>query len=71
MKDKNKLIYELIFDEKTLFNIDLSEYVEDIYEYEDFVSDIKAILKKSNVKIKKSIVNIDSKTAMWELKVNK
>lgn len=71
MKDKNKLIYELIFDEKTLFNIDLSEYVEDIYQYEDFVSDIKIILKKSNVKIKKSIVNIDSKTAMWELKVNK
>ncbi len=71
MKSKDDLIYELIFNEETNFKIDISEYITDIYRYEDFVSDMKKVLKKSKVKIVTSQVNIDSKTAIWELKVKK
>ena len=71
MKSKNDLIYDLIFSIDSLFIIDLSDYVEDIYLYDDFVDEIKIILKKSKVTVAKSTIKIDSKTAIWELKVKK
>jgi hypothetical protein len=53
------------------FEIDIADYIDDIYKYDDFVVDIKKVLKKSKVKIVKSDVLIDIKTAVWKLKVNK
>jgi hypothetical protein len=71
LKNKNELIYDLIFSEKFDYEIDMANYIEDIYKYEDFVTEIKKVLKKSKVKIIKSEVKLDSKTAIWQLKVNK
>lgn len=71
MKSEDDLIYDLIFSEKSTFNIDISEYIVDIYEYEDFVDHLRNILKKSKVKILKSSVIVDSKTVVWDLKVKK
>lgn len=71
MKDRRDLIYDLIFSEKTVYSIDISEYIKDIYRYDEFVSEIKAVLRKSKVTILKSSVMVDSKTATWELKVKK
>ncbi len=71
MKRKDILIYDLIFSEETIYEINLGEYVDDIYNYDDFVESIKYIIKKSKITIVKSVVKIDSKTAMWELKVKK
>lgn len=71
LKNKSELIYDLIFSEKLDYSIDISDYVDNIYYYDDFVEEIKIILKKSGVKIVKSVVEIDSKTATWRLKVRK
>lgn len=71
MNAKEELIYDLIFSERIIYTIDISKYVEDIYSYEDFVSDIKKVLKKSKVGIVKSSVLVDSKTVIWELKLKK
>lgn len=71
LKSKDDLIYELIFTEQSEFKIDISKFIEDIYQYDDFVTDIKTILKKSKVKIVRSEINLDSKTAIWNLKVIK
>ena len=71
MKNKEDLIYDLIFSEKEEYKIDISNYIEDIYQYDEFVSEIKKVLKKSKVKIIKSEVKTDPKTAIWELKVIK
>ena len=71
MKTKDELIYDLIFSETTSYRIDIAEYLYDIYKYEEFVSEIKKVLKKSKVNIVKSSVLVDSKTAIWELKVKK
>jgi len=71
VKDKGELIYDLIFSEKLEYKIDIAEYVNDIYQYDDFVDEMKIILKKSGVKIVKSIVVVDSKTAIWQLKLKK
>jgi hypothetical protein len=71
LKSKDDLIYELIFTEQVEFKIDVSKFIEDIYQYDEFVTDIKSILKKSKVKIIKSEINLDSKTAVWNLKVRK
>jgi hypothetical protein len=69
--NKEELIYDLIFSEKFEFKIDIAEYVEDIYQYDDFIEEMKIILKKSKVKVLKSVVTVDSKTAIWTLKVKK
>jgi len=71
VKTKDDLLYDLIFSDKNSYQIDISEYIDDIYTHEEFVSDIKKILKKSKVSIVKSTVVLDSKTAIWELKVRK
>ncbi len=71
MKSKDDLIYDLIFSEKEKYLIDISDYIEDIYKYGDFILEIKSVLRKSKVKIIKSEVKTDPKTAIWELKVSK
>lgn len=71
MRNKDDLIYDLIFSEMINYEIDIADYIEDIYKYDDFVADIKKVLKKSKVKIVKSDVLIDVKTAIWKLKVIK
>jgi len=71
VKSKDDLIYDLIFTEKIDFKIDISNYIKDIYQYDDFVDEIKFVLKKSKVKVLKSDIKLDSKTAVWHLKVNK
>lgn len=71
MRNKDDLIYDLIFSETINYEIDIADYIEDIYKYDDFVADIKKVLKKSKVKIVKSDVLIDVKTAIWKLKVIK
>jgi hypothetical protein len=71
VKSKDDLIYDLIFSEKEKYLIDISDYIEDIYKYGDFILEIKSVLKKSKVKIIKSEVKTDPKTAIWELKVSK
>lgn len=71
MKKEDDLIYDLIFSEKESYKIDISDYIVDIYTYEDFIEKIKKILKKSKVKIISSNTLMSSKTVIWELKVKK
>jgi hypothetical protein len=71
VEKENELISDLIFSEKESFKIDISEYISDIYQYEDFIDKIKKILKKSKVKIIISETLMSSKTVIWELKVKK
>lgn len=70
-KNIDDLLYDLIFSENNSYKIDISNYIDDIYEHDKFISDIKKILKKSKVSIISSSVLIDSRTAIWELKVKK
>lgn len=71
VQNREELIYDLIFSENSDYKIDIAEYVDDIYQYDDFVDEIKKILKKSKVKVLKSKIMVDSKTAIWHLKVSK
>ncbi len=71
MKKEDDLIYDLIFSEKESYKIDISDYIVDIYTYEEFIEKIKKILKKSKVKVISSNTLMSSKTVIWELKVKK
>jgi hypothetical protein len=71
VKSKEQLIYDLIFSEKNEYKIDIGDYITDIYKYEEFLNDMRRVLKKSKVSVVKSSVILDSKTAIWELKVRK
>ena len=71
LKDKNDLIYDLIFSSDQDYIINIAEYVEDIYKYDKFVEDIKNVLRKSKVSIVKENVHIETNSVIWELKVKK
>ena len=71
MKDRDDLIYDLIFSEQVDFDINISEYIDNIYKYETFMKEIKEILKKSKVSIVKEGVDLNPTTAIWILKVKK
>lgn len=71
MEKREELIYNLIFSEKISYLIDLGEYVDDIYRYDDFVEEIRIILKKSKVSVIKSSIKVTITTATWELKLKK
>lgn len=68
---KDDLLYDLIFSKQEEFIIDISDYIENIYEHKEFVDDIKKILKKSKVTIIKNNLILDSKTATWKIKVKR
>lgn len=68
---KEQLLYDLIFSKKEYFIIDISDYIENIYDHKEFVDEIKNILKKSKVTIINSDVILDLKTATWKIKVKK
>jgi hypothetical protein len=71
VKSKDDLIYDLIFSPSTEYEIDISQYIENIYRYSEFVDEIKIVLKKSKVVILKNTLDVDSKTVTWNLKVRK
>jgi hypothetical protein len=68
---KEDLIYDLIFSEKNDYIIDVGEYIKDIYKYDEFIDEIKDILKKSKVTLVNNSIDVDSKTVTWKLKVKK
>jgi hypothetical protein len=71
VKEIDSLIYDLIFSEKTEFKINVAEYIQDIYRYEDFINEIRLILKKSKVTIHSTQVLITDVSVVWQLKVSK
>ena len=71
MKDKEKLIYDLIFSENSDYNINISEYIEDIYKYDKFIEDIKNVLRKSKVSVIKEKIDLETENVIWNLKVKK
>ena len=71
MKNKDDLVYDLIFSDSENFIIDISQYIKDIYQYDEFIDEIKQILQKSKVTVVTQSVDVDSITATWKLKVKK
>lgn len=71
MKNRDDLIYDLIFSDENEFCINISEYIGNIYKYENFIKEIKEVLKKSKVSIVGEGVELNPTTAIWSLKVKK
>jgi hypothetical protein len=71
MKSKDELIYDLIFSINTDYFINITEYIEDIYKYDRFIDDIKAVLRKSKVSIVKENLDLDTEEIIWNIKVKK
>ena len=69
MKSKDDLVYDLIFSEKNEFDINIGEYIKDIYKYDEFIDEIKQILQKSIVTIIKNNIDVNSVTVNWKIKV--
>lgn len=71
MKDKEELIYDLIFSDNIDYQINISEYIEDIYKYDRFIEDIKNVLRKSKVSVIKETIDLEKSDIYWNLKVKK
>ena len=71
MKNKEELIYDLIFSENMDYNIDIMDYITDMYKYDKFVDETKIILRKSKVSIIRESIMVDSNSVIWTIKVKK
>lgn len=71
MRNRDELIYDLIFSETLEYEIHIEEYIEDIYKYDRFVDDTKEILKKSKVDIIREKIIVDTNSVIWKIKVSK
>ena len=70
-REIEELIYDLIFSENTDYQIEVSRYIEEIYKYDRFISDIKKVLKKSKVTILSEKLDLNVDVIRWEIKVKK
>lgn len=68
---RDALIYDLIFSEKVKFKINIHYYLDNKYDYEDFIEDITEILIKSKVMIVSSEVKILKDDIQWNLTIKK
>lgn len=71
MDRKSELISNLIFSDQEDFLINTSEYIDEPYKYDRFISETKDILEKSSVRILKERVNLVKEGAIWILKVKR
>lgn len=71
MRPKEDLIYDLIFSENTDYEINVDEYISDIYKYDRFIDETKRVLKKSKVEILQEKIVVDMNTVVWKIKVKK
>ena len=71
LRDKDELIYDLIFSDNVEYEIHIDQYIEDIYKYDYFIDDIKDVLYKSKVKIMVTSVIVDIDSVIWNLKIKK
>jgi hypothetical protein len=71
LKNKDDLIYNLIFSDMDDFYIDIDNYIDDINDCDLFVREIKSILKKSKVKIVYNNLSVDDQSIMWNIKVKR
>ncbi len=71
MKDRDELIYDLIFSETTEYEIHVEEYIVDIYKYDRFIDNVKDILKKSKVDIIREKINVEASSVIWRISVSK
>jgi hypothetical protein len=71
MKNTEELIYDLIFSENLDYNINVAEYIEDIYKYDKFIEDIKNVLRKSRVSVISEKIDLATEKVIWNLKVKK
>jgi hypothetical protein len=71
LKNKEDLIYDLIFSEDTDYKINITDYISDLYKYDKFIDETKIILKKSKVNINTERIIVDSNSVTWEIKVTK
>ena len=71
MKDRDELIYDLIFSETTEYEIHVDEYIVDIYKYDRFIDGVKEIMKKSKVDIIREKINVEASSVIWRISVSK
>ncbi len=71
MNSKEELLVDLIFGKKTEFEINVSNYIDELYKYDKFIVEIKSILKKSKVTIVKEKLELSPNGPIWSIKVKK
>jgi hypothetical protein len=71
LKDKDELIYDLIFSETMVYEIHVEQYIVDIYKYDRFIDNVKEILRKSKVDIVKEKINVEANAVIWRIVVSK
>jgi hypothetical protein len=73
-KELNKveqLMHDLIFDKKVEYEIDLTEYISEITDAEEFTNEIVNNLIKSGIKIVEQVIILVKDKKTWILKIKR
>ena len=70
LDDREKMIYDFLFSDETLFYIDLNKYTTTEFR-SDFREDIRGIIKKGGYKIKDDRIVHTHETTVWKIEIDK
>lgn len=66
-----KLMSELIFNEKTEYEIPIMKYISEIHDIEDFTNNIVKNLEESGIDVTEQVLVLTKEKKMWILKINR
>lgn len=68
---EKKLMYNLIFDTKTEYEIDLFEYIHNIKDINPFTERVLDNLKKSGIRVREEFLVLTDEKNVWILRLIK
>lgn len=68
---KEKLLYDIIFSDKTSYEIPYMEYISDMKNLEEFTEDIIDKLIDSKIEISEQVHILTDKQKVWILRINR
>jgi len=71
VNDKDRIIYDLLFSEKTEFSFEISSLFEFIEDYRDVIESIVKSANKGRVSIVKDIIEVKGDDIFWNIKIKR
>ncbi len=68
---EQQLMYDIIFEETEEYEIKVLEYINEIYEVEEFTNKILNILLDSGIKIREQVYVLTKEKKAWILKIKR
>ena len=71
MDNKNKIIYDLLFQEEEEFVFEISSLFDFIEDYKEVLDEITESVYRGKVKIIKDIIEVKGDNIFWKIKISR